>query len=142
MMPRNSNERIGRARIVYTGPVPAPINKGQSIGKLKVWRGENLALEVPLKAAEDIGPGSMSPPRHGCGDRAHDRPVPRRREQAMIRLDAVPAPQFEAYDDSAVCVWLAGSCSFAVKSRNHLATKAIFLLWLYVDVSLQRFAPP
>ena len=33
--------------------------KGQTIGKLKVWRGENLALEVPLKAAEDVGPGSM-----------------------------------------------------------------------------------
>ena len=58
MIPRNSNERIS-ARIVYTGPVPAPVTKGQSIGKLKVWRGENLALEVPLKAAEDVGPGSM-----------------------------------------------------------------------------------
>ena len=48
------------ARLVYTGPIPAPINKGQSIGKLKVWRGENLALEVPLKAADDVGKGSMS----------------------------------------------------------------------------------
>jgi D-alanyl-D-alanine carboxypeptidase (penicillin-binding protein 5/6) len=47
-------------RIVYTGPVPAPIGKGQTIGKLKVWRGESLALEVPLKAAEDVGKGSMS----------------------------------------------------------------------------------
>ena len=35
-------------------------NKGQTIGKLKVWRGENLALEVPLQAAEDIGKGTMS----------------------------------------------------------------------------------
>jgi D-alanyl-D-alanine carboxypeptidase (penicillin-binding protein 5/6) len=25
-----------------------------------VWRGDNLALEVPLKAAEDVGKGSMS----------------------------------------------------------------------------------
>jgi serine-type D-Ala-D-Ala carboxypeptidase (penicillin-binding protein 5/6) len=58
MIPRNSNERIS-ARIVYTGPVSAPVTKGQFIGKLKVWRGENLALEVPLKAAEDVGPGSM-----------------------------------------------------------------------------------
>jgi D-alanyl-D-alanine carboxypeptidase (penicillin-binding protein 5/6) len=59
MMPRNSNERL-LARIVYTGPVPAPITKGQPIGKLMVWRGENLALEVPLTAAEDVGTGSMS----------------------------------------------------------------------------------
>ena len=59
MMPRDSNERL-LARIVYTGPVPAPVSKGQTIGKLKVWRGENLALEVPLAAAEDVGKGSMS----------------------------------------------------------------------------------
>jgi D-alanyl-D-alanine carboxypeptidase (penicillin-binding protein 5/6) len=58
MMPRNTNERL-LARIVYTGPVPAPVTKGQQIGKLMVWRGENLALEVPLTAAEDVGPGNM-----------------------------------------------------------------------------------
>jgi len=59
MIPRNTNERL-LARIVYTGPVPAPISKGQTIGKLKVWRGDNLALEVPLQAAEDVGTGTMS----------------------------------------------------------------------------------
>jgi D-alanyl-D-alanine carboxypeptidase (penicillin-binding protein 5/6) len=57
MMPRNTNERL-IARIVYTGPVPAPITKGQPIGKLKVWRGDELALEAPLTAADDVGPGS------------------------------------------------------------------------------------
>jgi serine-type D-Ala-D-Ala carboxypeptidase (penicillin-binding protein 5/6) len=59
MMPRNTTDRL-LARIVYTGPVPAPITKGQTIGMLKVWRGDNLALEVPLQAADDVGPGSMS----------------------------------------------------------------------------------
>jgi D-alanyl-D-alanine carboxypeptidase (penicillin-binding protein 5/6) len=59
MMQRNANERLV-ARIVYTGPVPAPVSKGQPIGKLRVWRGDNLALEVPLTAAEDVGKGSMS----------------------------------------------------------------------------------
>jgi D-alanyl-D-alanine carboxypeptidase (penicillin-binding protein 5/6) len=59
MMPRNGSERL-LARIVYTGPVPAPVSKGQSIGKLKVWRGDKLALEVPLQAAEDVGKGTMS----------------------------------------------------------------------------------
>jgi serine-type D-Ala-D-Ala carboxypeptidase (penicillin-binding protein 5/6) len=58
MMPRNANERL-LARIVYTGPVPAPVSKGQPIGKLKVWRGDSLALEVPLTAAEDVGTGNM-----------------------------------------------------------------------------------
>jgi D-alanyl-D-alanine carboxypeptidase (penicillin-binding protein 5/6) len=58
MMPRNASERLF-ARIVYTGPVPAPIVKGQPIGKLLVSRGDNLALEVPLAAAEDVGRGTM-----------------------------------------------------------------------------------
>lgn len=59
MMPRNNSERL-LARVVYTGPVPAPVSKGQPIGTLKVWRGENLALEVPLLAAQDVGTGTMS----------------------------------------------------------------------------------
>jgi D-alanyl-D-alanine carboxypeptidase (penicillin-binding protein 5/6) len=59
MMPRNANERL-LARIVYTGPVPAPVTKGQTIGKLKVWRGDELALEAPLQAADDVGMGTMS----------------------------------------------------------------------------------
>jgi D-alanyl-D-alanine carboxypeptidase (penicillin-binding protein 5/6) len=59
MMPRNSNERL-IARIVYTGPIPAPVARGQAIGKLRVWRGDSLALEVPLQAADDVGVGTMS----------------------------------------------------------------------------------
>jgi serine-type D-Ala-D-Ala carboxypeptidase (penicillin-binding protein 5/6) len=59
MVPRNSSERL-TARIVYTGPVPAPVRKGQPIGTLRVWRGDNLAVEVPLKAAEEVGTGTMS----------------------------------------------------------------------------------
>jgi D-alanyl-D-alanine carboxypeptidase (penicillin-binding protein 5/6) len=59
MIPRENEERLS-ARIVYTGPVPAPISKGQPIGKLRVWRGENLALEVPLAAGENVGKGTMS----------------------------------------------------------------------------------
>jgi D-alanyl-D-alanine carboxypeptidase (penicillin-binding protein 5/6) len=58
MMPRNTNERL-TARIVYTGPVQAPVAKGQPIGKLRVWRGDNIALEVPLQAAEEVGTGNM-----------------------------------------------------------------------------------
>jgi serine-type D-Ala-D-Ala carboxypeptidase (penicillin-binding protein 5/6) len=59
MMPRNTNDRL-IARFVYNGPVPAPFAKGQTIGKLKVWRGDNVALEVPLQAADDVGTGTMS----------------------------------------------------------------------------------
>jgi D-alanyl-D-alanine carboxypeptidase (penicillin-binding protein 5/6) len=58
MVPRNVRERI-IARVVYSGPVPAPVEKGQPIGKLKVWRGDVLALEVPLQAGESVAPGTM-----------------------------------------------------------------------------------
>ena len=44
LVPRNGDQPL-TARIDYTGPVPAPITKGQAIGTLKVWRGDNLALE-------------------------------------------------------------------------------------------------
>jgi D-alanyl-D-alanine carboxypeptidase (penicillin-binding protein 5/6) len=59
MVPRNGEEPL-TARIDYTGPVPAPISKGQKIGALKVWRGDNLALDVPVMAAQGVGKGSMS----------------------------------------------------------------------------------
>jgi D-alanyl-D-alanine carboxypeptidase (penicillin-binding protein 5/6) len=58
LVPRNNHDRI-LARIVYTGPVPAPIRQGQRIGKLRVFRGDNLALEVPLQAAEDVDRGNL-----------------------------------------------------------------------------------
>jgi serine-type D-Ala-D-Ala carboxypeptidase (penicillin-binding protein 5/6) len=48
------------ARVVYTGPVRAPVQQGQPIGTLKVWRGEELVLEVPLQAAESVGSGNLS----------------------------------------------------------------------------------
>ncbi len=59
MVPRNSSDRI-TARVVYRGPIMAPVEKDQPIGTLKVFRGDNVALEVPLKAAESVDTGSMS----------------------------------------------------------------------------------
>jgi D-alanyl-D-alanine carboxypeptidase (penicillin-binding protein 5/6) len=59
MVPRGTRERLS-ARVVYTGPVPAPVEQGQKIGTLKVWRGNMLALEEPLQAAENVGTGSLS----------------------------------------------------------------------------------
>ena len=59
MMPKTGTERLV-ARIVYTGPVPAPVKKGQPIGALKVWRGDNLILIQPLRAAEDVGKGTLT----------------------------------------------------------------------------------
>ena len=59
MVPKAGSGRIV-ARIVYTGPVPAPVAPGMPVGALKVWREENLVLEQPLKTAESVGKGNMS----------------------------------------------------------------------------------
>ena len=32
---------------------------GQPIGKLKVWRGDNVVLEAPLHAAGNVGVGNL-----------------------------------------------------------------------------------
>jgi D-alanyl-D-alanine carboxypeptidase (penicillin-binding protein 5/6) len=58
MVPRGSRDKI-IARVVYSGPVRAPVQQGQKIGMLKVWRGESVVLEVPLQAAESVDTGSM-----------------------------------------------------------------------------------
>jgi D-alanyl-D-alanine carboxypeptidase (penicillin-binding protein 5/6) len=58
MVPRGVRERI-IARVIYSGPVRAPVAKGQRIGALKVWRGDFMVLEVPLQAAESVQPGNI-----------------------------------------------------------------------------------
>jgi serine-type D-Ala-D-Ala carboxypeptidase (penicillin-binding protein 5/6) len=58
LVPRNANERIV-ARLVYTGPVAAPVQQDQPIGTLRVSRGQHVVLEVPLRAAESVGRGSL-----------------------------------------------------------------------------------
>ena len=57
MVPKNGNERL-IARIVYNGPVRAPVEAGQKVGVVRVWRGSNIAVEQPVYAAESIGTGS------------------------------------------------------------------------------------
>ena len=59
MVQRNGTDKLV-ARIVYNGPVRAPVESGQRVGTLKVWRGTNIALESPLFAAEPIATGSTT----------------------------------------------------------------------------------
>jgi D-alanyl-D-alanine carboxypeptidase (penicillin-binding protein 5/6) len=58
MLPKTGSDKL-IARIVYNGPVPAPVSEGTPIGNLKVWRNDNIILSMPLKAAENVGKGSM-----------------------------------------------------------------------------------
>ncbi|MGO4570809.1 D-alanyl-D-alanine carboxypeptidase family protein [Microvirga sp. 2TAF3] len=59
LVPRGEKERVS-ARIVYTGPLKAPIQKGAEVAKLQVNRGDTKALEMPLYAAEDVQVGTLS----------------------------------------------------------------------------------
>src|ERR1700754_559078 len=58
MVQKNGNDKL-IARVVYSGPVRAPIASGQRVGVIKVWRGANVAVETPLYTADPIGKGSM-----------------------------------------------------------------------------------
>lgn len=59
LVPRGDGERV-TARIIYTGPLRAPIQKGTEVARLQVNRGEMQALEMPLYANEDIQEGTLS----------------------------------------------------------------------------------
>jgi D-alanyl-D-alanine carboxypeptidase (penicillin-binding protein 5/6) len=59
MVPRDGNERI-TAKMIYTGPVRAPVREGQPIGTLQVWRAGLKVLEAPLHASEGVDVGSTS----------------------------------------------------------------------------------
>ena len=57
MVHKNGGDKL-IARIVYTGPVQAPIQEGQPIGVVRVWRGREVVVDTPLYAAEAVGTGS------------------------------------------------------------------------------------
>jgi D-alanyl-D-alanine carboxypeptidase (penicillin-binding protein 5/6) len=57
MVQKNGNDKL-IARIVYNGPVRAPVQAGQKVGVIRVWRGANVAMEAPVYAADAVGTGS------------------------------------------------------------------------------------
>ncbi len=59
LVPRGSGERMS-GRIVYQGPLVAPIEEGAEVARLKVFRGNVLALDLPLRAAESVPVGSLT----------------------------------------------------------------------------------
>ena len=57
MVQKNGSDKL-IARVVYNGPIRAPVEAGQKVGVIRVWRGANMAMEAPVLAAESIGSGS------------------------------------------------------------------------------------
>jgi D-alanyl-D-alanine carboxypeptidase (penicillin-binding protein 5/6) len=58
-VPRGGGERLS-AKVVYDGPIRAPVSEDRPVGMLKVWRGDILAIEVPLETGENIPVGSTT----------------------------------------------------------------------------------
>jgi serine-type D-Ala-D-Ala carboxypeptidase (penicillin-binding protein 5/6) len=56
---RGSAEKL-TGKIVYTGPLIAPVAAGQTVARLKIYRGSTLALDAPLKTGEEAPLGSLS----------------------------------------------------------------------------------
>ena len=57
MVQKNGADKL-IARVIYSGPVRAPIEAGQPVGVVRVWRGTNVAMEAPVFAAEPVGKGA------------------------------------------------------------------------------------
>jgi D-alanyl-D-alanine carboxypeptidase (penicillin-binding protein 5/6) len=55
-VPRAGSGEIS-LRVVYNGPVKAPIAKGQAIAELEIRAGEQPPGRVPLVAAHSVGTG-------------------------------------------------------------------------------------
>ncbi len=58
LVPRGSRDKL-KARVVYTGPVKAPIVKGRPIGRLWVTNDEKPVVDYPVEAGADVPVGSI-----------------------------------------------------------------------------------
>ncbi|WP_457936954.1 D-alanyl-D-alanine carboxypeptidase family protein [Mesorhizobium sp. 10J20-29] len=53
----NTNRLV--ARIIYRGPLTAPVEEGTPVGVLRVWIGDAMSQETPLYAAETVKLGTL-----------------------------------------------------------------------------------
>ena len=58
LLPRGSGERVV-ARIVYQGPLVAPVEEGKEVARLKISRGSIQALDIPLLAQASVESGPL-----------------------------------------------------------------------------------
>ena len=58
LLPRSAGDAV-RARVVYSGPLVAPVQPGKEVGSLMVWEGDRLIQEVPLYTAGTVEQGPL-----------------------------------------------------------------------------------
>ena len=82
MVPKNGSEKL-IARIVYNGPVRAPVQAGQPVGVVRVWRGANVA-DGGAGLCRGSGRHRLDhAPRDRRRQRTRHRHVPRERREAL-----------------------------------------------------------
>ena len=59
LLPRGGTEKL-TGRIVYEGPLIAPIEAGTKVGRLEIKRGGVMVLEQPLQTTEAVEEGSLA----------------------------------------------------------------------------------
>ncbi len=59
LLPVNNPERL-TARVVYKWPLRAPVEAGAEVGVVRLWNGEKLLREVPVKTAGAVGQGTLA----------------------------------------------------------------------------------
>ncbi|TDX65216.1 D-alanyl-D-alanine carboxypeptidase (penicillin-binding protein 5/6) [Methylosinus sp. sav-2] len=58
LLQRGGSEKL-TGKIVYEGPLIAPVEAGTKVAKLEIRRGSTVVLEQPLEAAETVDKGSL-----------------------------------------------------------------------------------
>jgi serine-type D-Ala-D-Ala carboxypeptidase (penicillin-binding protein 5/6) len=58
-VPHGSTDRL-LAKIVYTGPLVAPVAEGAEVARLRIYRGTTVALDIPLKTKAAVAQGSLA----------------------------------------------------------------------------------
>jgi D-alanyl-D-alanine carboxypeptidase (penicillin-binding protein 5/6) len=57
LLPRGTRDTV-KGRIVYRGPVPAPVKRGQEVGTLQLTQDDRVVREAKVYAAADVGVGN------------------------------------------------------------------------------------
>ncbi len=58
LVPRGASEPM-TGKVVYDGPLPAPLEKGALVAHLKLFRGPSEILDTPLRAARSVEVGAL-----------------------------------------------------------------------------------
>ena len=54
-----SGEKLS-AKIIYQGPLAAPVAEGLEAGRLRIWRGQSQVLDVPLRTGGSVATGTLT----------------------------------------------------------------------------------